>query len=193
MPWEKKFNIDHAIDCATQLFWAKGYDATSLADLLKTIGINKGSFYNAFSSKKALFIQSLLKYDREHRQAILARLTALGDPILAINTLFDELIEQSLLDSERKGCLMVNTALDLPNHDEDVRAMVKKGFNDFEVFFKQQIELGQSCNQIPAQIDAEMTAKGLITLVVGLRVLARGVFEPADLTAIKAQAINLIS
>ena len=55
MPWEKTFDIDEAIDRATEVFWAKGYEATSLADLIKATGVNKGSFYNAFGSKKKLF------------------------------------------------------------------------------------------------------------------------------------------
>jgi len=192
MPWEKTFDTDDAIDKATQVFWAKGYEATSLADLLKAIGINKGSFYNAFGSKKSLFTQSLLKYDREQRRQILAQLTSLQDPLLAVNTLFDALIEQSLADVERKGCFLVNTALDLPNQDDDIQKTVKKGLHDFEAFFEQQVRLGISTGTIPTTVDPTVAAKGLLTLVVGLRVLSRGVFDQASLSAIKTQAIDLI-
>jgi TetR/AcrR family transcriptional repressor of nem operon len=192
MPWEKNFDTDEAIDKATQVFWAKGFEATSLADLLKEMGINKGSFYNAFGSKKSLFTQSLLKYDREQRRQVLEQLSSLQDPILAINTLFDALVEQSLADVERKGCFLVNTALDLPNHDEDIQKTVKKGLNDFEAFFEQQVRLGISTGAIPDRVNITVTAKGLLTLVVGLRVLARGVFDQASLTAIKTQARDLI-
>jgi TetR/AcrR family transcriptional repressor of nem operon len=192
MPWEKNFDTDEAIDKATQVFWAKGFEATSLADLLKEMGINKGSFYNAFGSKKSLFTQSLLKYDREQRRQVLEQLSSLQDPILAINTLFDALVEQSLADVERKGCFLVNTALDLPNHDEDIQKTVKKGLNDFEAFFEQQVRLGISTGAIPDRVNITVTAKGLLTLVVGLRVLARGVFDQPSLTAIKTQARDLI-
>ena len=192
MPWEKSFDTDEAIDQATQVFWAKGYEATSLADLLKAIGINKGSFYNAFGSKKSLFTLSLLKYDREQRRQMLAQLSSFQDPLLAVNSLFDTLVEQSLADVERKGCFLVNTALDLPNQDEDIQKTVKKGLNDFEAFFEQQIRLGISTGAIPATVDPTVTAKGLLTLVVGLRVLARGIFDQTGLSAIKTQAIDLI-
>jgi TetR/AcrR family transcriptional regulator, transcriptional repressor for nem operon len=192
MPWEKTFDINEAIDRATQVFWAKGYEATSISDLLKAIGINKGSFYNAFGSKKALFTLSLLKYDREHRRDMLSKLTELDNPVLAISTLFDQLIEQSLTDEEKKGCLVVNTALDLPNHDKDTEKTVKKGLSDFEAFFKQQIKLGLSTGAIPPHVDAKVTSRGLMTLVVGLRVLARGVFDRPALKDIKTQAIHLI-
>ncbi len=192
MPWEKSFDIDQAVDRAQHVFWAKGYEATSLADLLKAMGINKGSFYNAFGSKKKLFTQSLLKYDREQRKAALTQLSALNDPIVAFTTLFDGLIAQSLSDDERKGCMLVNTALDLPNHDKDTEKTVKKGLSDFEVFFREQIELGHKTGAIPERVDVTETARGLVTLVVGLRVLARGVFNADGLQAIKSQALCLV-
>ncbi len=192
MPWEKSFDTDLAIDRATKVFWAKGYEATSLADLLKAIGINKGSFYNAFGSKKKLFTLSLLKYDREQRKETLAQLSALENPVTALTTLFDGLIDQSLADKDQKGCLLVNTALDMPNHDEDTKQTIKKGFADFEAFFKQQIELGHETGAISKNVDADTTAKGLLSLVVGLRVLARGTFNASGLNAIKSQAIELI-
>ena len=192
MPWEKTFDIDEAINQATDVFWAKGYEATSLADLLNATGINKGSFYNAFGSKKKLFIESLLKYEREQRRDVLAQLRTLNDPVLAINKFFDALIEQSLTDTEKKGCFLVNTALDLPNHDSDIQKAVKKGLKDTESFFEQQIKLGIETGAIPKKVNPEIQAKGLLTLLVGLRVLARGVFDKASLNAIKTQAISLI-
>ena len=192
MPWEKTFEIDNAIDRATEVFWAKGYEATSLADLLKAIGINKGSFYNAFGSKKKLFTQSLLKYEREQHQQTLAQLESLEDPVVAIDKLFDLLIEQSRTDKEKKGCFLINTALDLPNHDDDIKRAVKKGLKVAESFFERQVALGISTGAIPKRVDPEVTAKGLLTLLVGFRVLARGVFDRVDLSAIKTQAIDLI-
>ena len=104
--------------------------------------MNKGSFYNAFGSKKKLFITALLKYEREQRRDFLTNLENLNDPILAISNLFDELIEQSLTDSAQKGCFLVNTALDLPNHDQDVHKTVIKGLKSTEAFFKKQL----TCN-----------------------------------------------
>jgi len=192
MPWEKTFDIDDAIDRATGVFWAKGYEASSLADLLKAIGINKGSFYNAFGSKKKLFTQSLLKYEREQRRDTLADLEQLEDPVAAIGELFDALIEQSLTDTEKKGCFLVNTALDLPNHDSDIATAVKKGLKDTESFFERQVALGISTGAIAKHINPDVTATGLLTLLVGLRVLARGVFDHASLKAIKVQAMGLI-
>lgn len=192
MPWEKSFDIHQAVDKATEVFWAKGYKATSLADLLNATGINKGSFYNAFGSKKALFIQSLLKYDDQHCKAMVAELAALNDPITAITKLFDDLIEESLTDQEHKGCFLINTALNLPYHDEDTQKIIKNSLAHIEAFFKQQIELGQANGAISVTLDSMSAAKGLLSLIVGLRVLARGVFNQDELLATKKQAMHLI-
>lgn len=192
MPWEKTFDMDVAIDRATELFWEKGYASTSLADLIQATGINKGSFYNAFGSKKNLFTECLLKYEREQRRDVLIELEALDSPIDAIEGLFDKLIAQSHTDTDKKGCFLVNTALDLLQHDEDIQETVTKGLKGTEAFFEKQLQQGIQAGVIPNSVEPEREAKGLLTLLIGLRVLARGVFDQASLAAIKTQAIRLI-
>ncbi|MFT6559600.1 TetR/AcrR family transcriptional regulator [Sneathiella sp.] len=193
MPWEKSFDLDDAVDRAQFVFWSKGYEATSITDLTKSMGINKGSLYNAFGSKKDLFTRALLKYDRDNRQASIAALEAYENPHDAIETLFDDLIAQSLADDAHKGCFLVNTALDLPNHSDDIRDMVNAALDDFVKFFERMIKKGQRQNVIPSHVEAHTTAKSLLSLVVGLRVLARGVYDEAGLRAIKQDALKLIS
>lgn len=192
MPWEKSFDIDQATGNAMRAFWAKGYEATSLADLLKATGINKGSFYNAFGSKKKLFMECLSKYDRENRLAIITKLSALQDPVAAIAMFFDILIEQNRPDSDIKGCLIVNTALDFPHHDDDTVKIVETSLKQIELFFKAQIEHGHESGTISKTVSPATTAKGLLTLLVGLHVLARGVFDHDSLLGIKKQALALI-
>lgn len=193
MPWVKDFNIDIVVDRAMKVFWAKGYEGTSMSDLVDAMQINKGSLYNAFGSKKALFTATLLKYDRDNRQASLENLEALDSPLLAIKTLFDALIEESISDTQRRGCLLVNTALDFPNQPEDIQHMVSSALRDFEAFFRRTIRLGQTRGEIASSLDAAETAKWLLSQVVGLRVLARGVFDDASLKAIRSQTLHHLS
>ena len=63
MPWEKQFDPDTALDKAMQAFWAHGYDATSIQDLVDCMGINRGSMYATFGDKRSLFIQALNRYN----------------------------------------------------------------------------------------------------------------------------------
>ena len=192
MPWEKSFDIGEAVDKATEVFWAKGYEATSLSDLTQAMGVNKGSFYNAFGSKKALFMKALIKYYQDQHIATLNKLRKLDEPVSAIRKLFDILIEQSRADEQFKGCLLVNTALDLPNHEADVDEAVKRGFHDLNAFFVEQIELGIKRGEIAADKDVKSTSEGLIALVAGLRVLARGIYTDEELRGIRTQALKII-
>lgn len=193
MPWEKSFDVDQATRRAMTVFWSKGYDATSLPDLLEATGINRGSFYNAFGSKRNLFLLTLLTYDREERRAMLDELGALSDPIQAISEVFDKMIVHSLADKDKRGCFLVNTALELARHDEQVGEAVRKGFDDLERFFLEQIMAAQIKGSIRPDMDPQETAKGLLSLSVGLRVMARGIATPASLSAIKRQALQLLA
>lgn len=193
MPWETSFDENEILEKAINVFWAKGYDSTSMTDLLEATGINKGSLYNSFGSKKELYIKALLKYDREQRAAMFKNITSQKGSVAAIEALFDKLILQSLNDKERKGCFMVNIAVDLPNQDSDIKSIVKRSLEEVEAFFVQQLKLGTSNNTIPIGLDIEATAKGLLALMVGLRVLARSMLSEDNLRAIKQQALSLIT
>jgi len=193
MPWEKSFDTDEVLDNAMKVFWAKGYKVTSISDLIEATGVNKGSLYNAFGSKKALFKEAFLKYDREQRQARLKKLSQNHGSIEAIEALFDLLVDQSVSDDDKKGCLLVNTAVNLPHHDADIEVAVLKGMTDYEVFFKDQLTQAKLRGEVNGTLDVNRAAKGLLALVVGLRVLARGVFERSGLEAIRDHALELVS
>jgi len=192
MPWEKSFNTDSALERAMEVFWAKGYSATSMADLTHAMQINKGSLYNAYGGKEKLFIAAVSKYDLEHRRQTLESLDAVDDPLEAISTLFDALVEQGQTDDLCRGCLLVNTALEFPAHSDAVQQMVTAAFHDFEAFFRRMVARARTRGQIPQAIEPDETAKGLLTLVMGLRVLARGAVSADSLTVIKHQAMRLL-
>ncbi len=193
MPWEKAFDEELAVDRAMQVFWEKGYEPSSLADLIKATGINRGSFYNAFGGKQQLFLRALEKYEQENRRNVLAELEALNNPIEAIEGLFQGIIEEAQTDDARKGCFLINTALDIAHHETDVADLVEKGIRETEAFFRRCIEVGQARSEIPAGIEPEETAKALMSLLVAIRVLGRGIYSENELVSIAKQATRLIS
>ncbi|MBL4795711.1 MAG: TetR/AcrR family transcriptional regulator [Pseudomonadales bacterium] len=193
MPWEKSFDEQDAIENAMRVFWEKGYEATSIANLIESTGINRGSLYNAFGGKRQLFTQSLLKYDTETRRAFIAKLEALDNPTLAFKTLFDTLVEQSKKNIEPKGCFLVNTSIEIAFHDKETRDIVTQGFIEFEAFFRRGIEVAQTRGDMPSTLDAAATAKVLFSLVVAMRVLGRGVYDELSLQVIADQAEHLTS
>ena len=192
MPWEKTFDIDEAIDRATEIFGKKGYEATSMSDLTSAMKINKGSLYNAFGSKKELFARSLARYDQKTRAATLARLRQLDDPVEAIQTFFAGLIDEARNDPRNLGCFVVNTAQDLPNQPPEIMAIVRESLSNVELFFREMIERGQRTGQVPASTDASGTAQALLSMLVGLRLLSRGAVGVPSLESIRDGAMRLV-
>ncbi len=192
MPWEKSFDEDEAIGKAMKVFWQKGYEPASMADLIAGTGITRGSLYNAFGGKQQLFVRSLQKYDKDHRRAMLAELEAMDDPVRAIAALFDGIVAETISDAEKKGCFLINTASDLATHGEQVNRIVRNGLRELEAFFRRSIEVAQARKHISTSLDAEATAKGLMAMIVAIRVLGRGTCEESSLKTLAAQAQRLL-
>ena len=193
MPWTKQFDTDAALDQAMRAFWAHGYEATSIQDLVRCMGINRGSLYATFGDKRQLFIRALHRYDARHRQDWIAALAASRPPKAAIVGAFEEAIAVALEPGARDGCLLVNTALELSPHDAEISAFVAEALAGMEEFFRTMIEHGQAAGDIPAAIVPADTARALLGLFVGLRVLARSRPEAPLLHALARQAHTLIS
>ncbi len=193
MPWAKSFDEDAVVAKAMEVFWAKGYEATSINDLIESTGVGRGSLYNAFGGKRALFVRALAKYRAENHRETLAKLEALDDPLKAISGLFDAVLQETLRDQKKKGCFLVNTSLELWAHDQETRDAIKKGHDETIAFFRRCIEVGQARNQIPSSVEPLATAKVLLSLMISLRVLGRGAYSAKELQEISAQAMRLLA
>tara|TARA_R110002072_G_C7940034_1_gene532404 strand:+ start:1882 stop:2463 length:582 start_codon:yes stop_codon:yes gene_type:complete len=192
MPWEKSFDVDVALEKAMQVFWSKGFDSASMANLIEGTGINRGSLYNAFGGKQALFVKALLKYDRENRAATLAGLEALDEPSQAIGNFFDNIVASTIADTERKGCFLFNTVLEYGSHNAEVNGIIDNGLREIEGFFRRSIEVGQARGDIRQDINPESKAKTMLALALSIRVLGRGAYTRAALEAIATEAKQLI-
>jgi len=188
MPWEKQFDHDEALSKAMSAFWAQGYDATSIQDLVDCMGINRGSLYATFGDKRSLFIRALRRYDTLYREGWVARLVKAHNPRAAIMAAFDDAIDAVLKEGSSDGCLLVNTALELSPHDSEVSAVVSQGLAEMEYFFQHMIEQGQEVGEIPAHVPPVDTARGLLSLFIGLRVLSRSRPEEVLLRSVAKQA-----
>ena len=193
MPWEKQFDTDEALTKAMQAFWARGYAATSMRDLVDCMGINRGSLYATFGGKRSLFIRALRHYDAVHRGAWVADLVATRPPRQAILDAFECAIAVALEAGSRDGCLLVNTALELSPHDAEIAAIVSHGLAAMETFFRDMIERGQAAAEIPSHVVPVETARALLSLFIGLRVLSRSRPERPLLRAVAKQAEALLN
>lgn len=188
MPWDKQYDETDVLDRAMVAFWANGYEATSISDLVDVTGINRGSIYAAFEDKRTLFVRALERYDRQHRLAFLSNIENSNGPKSAIIAIFDAVITSALEGAKPSGCLLVNTALELSEHDPEIARIVRDSLNELEQFFARMVAKGQAEGQLPASLNSQQTGAGLLALFLGLRVLSRSRPEPHLLAAIAEQA-----
>ena len=106
----KAFDEDRALDLAVDCFWSRGYEGTSVRDLAESMGIGGASLYNTYGDKRALFVRSLERYANRSMRERIARLEANRRPKEAILAFLAEIIDRSVADPDRKGCLLVNSA-----------------------------------------------------------------------------------
>jgi TetR/AcrR family transcriptional regulator, transcriptional repressor for nem operon len=171
VPRNKEFETGDALDAAMQLFWRKGYAATSLRDLLDGMGIGYGSFYNAFGNKHALFLASLDRF-RELRTSWIDEV--LEDSGLGgIEEVFRRTVDGLVGFEPRRGCLLANTAVELGPHDAEVAAKISRYVRHTEAVFERAVIRAQEAGEIPADRDPRAMACFLVNTLHGLRVLAR--------------------
>jgi TetR/AcrR family transcriptional regulator, transcriptional repressor for nem operon len=189
----KAFDEDEVLDRAVNCFWQHGYEATSVRDLADRMGIGGASLYNAYGDKRALFVAALARYaDRSMRERI-ARLEKRGRPKEAIRAFLAEIIDRSLEDPDRKGCLLVNSALDVAPHDAAISRVVAGCFGELRAFFRRNLEAARAAHQVPRQTDPDELAGHLLGVVLGIRVLARTGANRTQLDAVARPALRLLA
>ncbi|PWS36312.1 TetR family transcriptional regulator [Falsiroseomonas bella] len=186
----RAFDETAALDAATDCFWRSGYAATSVRDLGAAMGLGAPSLYNAFGDKHALFTRCLDRYLDGNMRARIRRLESTLPPRAAIERFLEEVVARSLADP--RGCLLVNTALEVAPHDAAIAELVADRLSELEGFFHRCLSVGQRDGTIAARRPARDVARLLLTTIMGLRVLARAHPEPALLKGAARQALSLL-
>ena len=173
MPRPREFNEIAALDAAVDCFWQRGYKATSMRDLAASMALSAPSLYNAFGDKQTLFARALERYLDCTARDRLRRLETSLPPKEAIHQFFAEIVDHSINDRERKGCFLVNSALEVAPHQRQLGAIIAKQFGEIEAFFRRRILAAQAEGAAPRGIDANNTARLFLGVLLGIRVLAR--------------------
>ncbi|MDE2570280.1 MAG: TetR/AcrR family transcriptional regulator [Sphingomonadales bacterium] len=191
MPWEKQFDVEQVLGRAMQAFWANGYDATSMQDLVTATGVNRASLYATYGDKREIFLSALRKYDREVRASMLTALAKSDDPVGAIATVFDRFIAQTETEGGNWGCFLTNTALELAPHDAEVAGLVAAAQMEIEAFFRDMVARGQAMGRFPTTRSADELGRHLLASLLGLLVLIRSRPDPQFLKSIRDSALRL--
>lgn len=191
-PLVKQFDPDLALDQAMRVFWAKGYDGTSLADLLEAMGIHKGSFYDTFGSKHALYLRAVDRY-ADQRSAQFDRLTEGQSPRQAILTIFDAISKECVGDGRDMGCFSINCAIEMAPSDPESRRRVQQNFRFHENMLARIIQRGQAQGEVPRSIDPKAAAKVLLGLTMAMRVYSKAGAPRSTFEALRRQVESVLT
>ena len=171
MPRTKEFEPLEALDAAMELFWRKGYEAASMRELLDAMGIGRGSFYDTFGDKHALFLAALDRF-QEVRTSWVEEVLV-GSGLEGVREVFGRTVDGLVEFEPRRGCLLANAAVELAPHDPEVAARISGYVHRAEAAFEDVLARAREDGELSADSDPKALARFLVNTLHGLRVLAR--------------------
>lgn len=187
-----QFDPDQALKSAMSLFWRKGYEATSLQDLLQATGLSKSSLYQTFGSKHALFERSVDRYRRDLVSEMREMLTQARSGRTFIDQALLGVAGETRGRNARRGCLVMNTASEFAQRDPDIAKLVKQGTRAFAEVFEAAIVQAQKEGDIPPETDAKLVAKYLVSSLSGLKTMVKAGASPGEVEAIAKVALRAL-
>jgi TetR/AcrR family transcriptional regulator, transcriptional repressor for nem operon len=187
----KEFNRDEALEAAIQLFWTQGYEATTMTDLRKAMGIGRQSLYDTFGDKQQLFGEALQRYV-ESGDARLEQLLA-GKGLEGIRAYLVLSIRQMTEPSFRRGCLTLNTCVELAPRNADVAACAQGGLASMRSALEASLQIAKQRGEIPKETDTAKAALFLTNQIAGIAVLGKAGTTKAELETIAELALTAIS
>jgi TetR/AcrR family transcriptional repressor of nem operon len=188
----RSFDDESALDAAVDCFWQRGYEATSVRELAASMGISGPSLYNAFGDKHALFVQALERYLDSSTRLRIKQFEETLPPKQAVRRFIEDIVERSAADRERRGCFLINSALEIAPHDAELARVVAQRLGEIEAFFCRSIRAAQADGSVPRQRKAKELARLLLGVLLGIRVLARANPDRALLQGVAKPALALL-
>jgi TetR/AcrR family transcriptional regulator, transcriptional repressor for nem operon len=188
----REFDPDTALESAMQVFWAKGYEATSLDDLCDATGLSRSSLYAAFGDKRDLLLQSLERYSDRGAARFEAALAV--PPIrIALRKLLDDFIDQIVAGPGRRGCFIGNCAAELARGDREAMARVRHSLARNEAIFGAALLQAKARGELPASADPEALARFLTSGFQGLRLVGKANPDRAVLEDIASVMLRCVT
>ncbi|XVQ12860.1 TetR/AcrR family transcriptional regulator [Spirillospora sp. CA-255316] len=164
----KEFDPDDVLERAMALFWERGCENTSMADLVEHLGINRASLYATFGSKRDLYFKALARFGERSGTAVIEALSHPGPALPRVRTLIDHYARP-----DRRGCMIVNTAVEMAPHDPDAARAVEAGWTHLEATLTSTLTRAKAQGELRDTKDPRTLARLLLVLFQGMQVLAR--------------------
>ena len=169
----REFDTAHVLEQATRVFWAKGYAAASLRDLIAAMGISKSSFYESFDSKRDLYLLVLDNYIKTVLDQLVFTLGQGPSPRTAIAVAFNDIVDGAIARGDRLGCLLANAAAEVPPDDGGATERISGGLARLEEAYYEAIVHAQRSQEVGTEHDARALARFLTTSANGLHLMTK--------------------
>ncbi|CAM3210859.1 TetR/AcrR family transcriptional regulator [Paenibacillus lupini] len=173
MARQREFDEGKALDAAMQLFWEKGFEATSLSDLTARMGIQRPSIYSTFGDKKGLFEAALRKYTSSHAAYVRTNLQNNSSVREAFRAFFENMLAKEYEECPNWGCFCINSMVELAPHDEKFEILTREHQMYLSVIFQETIERGMRSGELDTGINAKALAQTLVIQLIGLTVFMK--------------------
>lgn len=189
----KEFDPDAALQSALELFWRRGYEATSIADLVEHLGIGRASIYATFGNKHELYLKALDRYTEERDPLLLSELSEPGPALPAVRAVVRRFAaEATSAPDGSNGCLITNTAAELAPHDPAATRRVEISWEHFETLLQSSLARARAQGELPEDRDPRALARMLLVLMQGVRVVGKASGDPARVRDAAEQALTLL-
>ncbi len=172
-PRPRKFDPDEALRQAMMVFWARGYEAAGVSDLLEAMGINRFTMYEFFGDKHALFRKAADRYLEGFEKSTLARLRTNQDGLAAIRAHFAGMVEYFGGPKGRRGCLMINSISEVASRDAEIRELAQTFHRRLEEAFAVAIRNARSVGSIASMAPTESLARYLVAVSFSVPLIAQ--------------------
>jgi TetR/AcrR family transcriptional repressor of nem operon len=188
----KEFDPDAVLQKALELFWERGYEATSMADLVEHLGIARASIYTTFGGKHDLYLKALDRYLQTRDPDLVEMLSQPGPVLPAVRALVELYAHDSAYGDRRWGCMVVNAAVEVVPSDPQAARRVAASWDTLETVLTSALTRARAQGEIPEQKDPRALARFLLVLLQGIRVLGRAQADPGRVRDAAEQALSIL-
>ncbi|MEV6767644.1 TetR family transcriptional regulator [Nocardia sp. NPDC051030] len=188
----KEFDPDIVLQRALELFWERGYEATSMSDLVEHLGIAKASIYATFGSKQDFYAKALQRYLDTTDPKIMTELSQPGPVLPAVRALVHRYVTEASHDQQHRGCMVVNSAVELAARDGGVARLVEASWAFLETTLAAALTRAQAQGELPENAEPRELARFLLVFFQGVRVLGRAPNNAARLQDAARVAVSVL-
>jgi TetR/AcrR family transcriptional repressor of nem operon len=169
----KNFNKEEALNKALQLFWSKGYHATSMQDLVDQMQINRSSLYDTFGDKHRVYIEALKQYQQNNTQNLIQQFTQTKDIKATIAGVFNCIINGITTCDTKTGCFMVNTSIEMAAFDKEIDQIISENNSTVQVALHKTLTEAQSRGELSSDKDTLAISHFIMNTITGIQVSSR--------------------